>query len=175
MKKLPTTILFENDGLLTGATQRWATAIDKNYQEINSSGRDYMRSNDLFFFGLLINPDLKRVITSSGFVSNMPYGAILSFRKNDDDVESFKQLEYFAWLFYEAVAYRKRYGMQPIVIDINYMGHDFLDDLKRGQFGEDTTTYLKLMLRQSEGHVTINLYEDYEMYRELKTEEDLGL
>lgn len=177
--KQPKTILLENGGLLSEQCEAWIDSIDDQYVEINSEVNTYMRSDDLLLFAMFTHPNLKTIATSSAFPTIMPYEAICSFDKERYSTEDrncqFYQLEYFSWLIYNAVAYRIRMGLSPLTIEINYKGNDFLKDLKDGDFGQDTIDYLKLMLRQSEGHVIINLYKDYTLTNTLKTEEDLNL
>lgn len=176
IKSSNVTYLLENGGLVTERLLKWVTSFDKNYKEINTdSNRFYMRSGDLWFFAMLINPKLERIVTSSAFMTPMPHEATVSFNK-EDDKQMFMQIEYFTWLIYEAVGFRKQNNIQPLNIEINYQGVDFLKDLKKETvLGKDTTTYLKLMLRQSEGHVKLNIYSEYKLKYTLITEEDLKL
>ena len=171
------TYLLENDGLITDRLLKWVKGFDPDFKEINTSGgRDYMRSQDLRFFGLLINPNIDRLITSSSFPSQMPYEAFRSFNKDfDDNGDGFYQLEYFSWLIREAVNFRKGFNIQPIIIELNYEGEGFLKHLKDNYWGENTTSWVMLMMRQSEGFVKINLYEDYKFIETIITEDDLKL
>lgn len=177
--KQPKTILLENGGLLSEQCEAWIDLIDDQYIEVNSEVNTYMRGDDLQLFAMFTHPNLKTIATSSAFPTIMPYEARSSFGKDNykhtDTDFKFYQLEYFSWLIYESVGYRKKMGLSPLTIEINYKGNDFLKDLKDGDFGQDTIDYLKLMLRQSEGHITINLYNDYTLINTLKTEEDLNL
>lgn len=178
-EKQPKTILLENGGLLSEQCEAWINLIDDQYVEVNSEVDTYMRSDDLQLFAMFTHPNLKTIATSSAFPTIMPYEAICLHGKKEKADKSFDfkfyQLEYFSWLIYESVGYRKKMGLEPLTIEINYKGNDFLKDLKGGDFGQDTTDYLKLMLRQSEGHIIINLYKDYTLTNTLKTEEDLNL
>ena len=171
------TLLLENNNLLSSDTEEWVKSFDLNYVELNSSVREYDRSDDLHFFGLLINPELERVVTSSAFPTQMDYRACVSFDKGlheKEDDENFYQLEYFSWLIFNAVRFREKNKLPFLTIEINYLGENFLQDLKDGDFGDDTIMYLKLMLRQQD-NVQVNLYKDFKLVAELKEEEDLKL
>ena len=168
------TILFENDALLTQKTKDWVNSIDKNYYEFNSQTREYDRSNDLYVFGMLINPTLENIITSSEFITKMPYIAYKCFNK-DIEIEKFTQLEYYAWLIFYAVRFRKDKNIQPLTLYINYKGEDFLTDLKDNILGKDVFTYIKLMLKQSENFVFLKIHKDYKFQYKLKSYNDLKL
>jgi hypothetical protein len=167
---------MENMGLAGRDVEAFVKSVDENYIEVNTQVREWMKGDDLSDFGMLIQPDLENVVTSSGFITNMPFDSYEYFGKGDTfSTSKFKQIEYYAWLFYKAVGFRKRLNLEKLNIYINYYGQDFLEDLKLGHLGEDTTTYLKLMLRQSEGFVTIWLYKDFKLQKWLNTEDDLKL
>ncbi len=176
-KQKDKTYLFENNGGVTDALKKWVTAIDKNYIEVNTEVRLYMKSNDLYIFAMLIDPALTTIATSSAFVTNMPFEACILHGKEthaSEDME-FTQMDYYSYLIYEAVGFRKNKGMRPLTIYINYHGIDFLRSLKEGRFGQDTISYMKLMLNQSEGFVSFKIYNEYLFVEELKTAKDLRL
>lgn len=167
------TLVFENNGLFTEKTLNWLKSLDENFIEINSETREYDRSDDLFFFGLLIDKDLTDVAVSSTFTMPMSYQAYKSFGKKFDDVE-FTQLDYFSWIIYEAISFRKKFKMNPLTIHINYNNSiGFIEMLNYESFGIDTKRYMNLMFRQFEGEVKINIYKDYQFINQILTEKDL--
>lgn len=174
------TILFENYGLLTDKCDIWAKKIDTNYKMINSEVSSYSISNDLWFFAMLTDPNLKNICTSSCFITNMDYEAALRFNKLDLKTldwneDKFKQLEYFTWLIREAVHYRNVHKLSPLTIHINYENSDadFLEDVNENLLGKDVKRYLMLMLRQSEKHVILKIYKEYSLVKTIKTEKQL--
>jgi hypothetical protein len=168
------TLLMENGGIATSGTLAFVKAIDPNYKEYNTENSQYMRSDDLWVFAKLIQPELENIVTSSAFETNMNYDAYLSFDKNNNDTE-FKQIEYFSYLFYWAVRYRNTHELKPLTFYINYKGFDFLSDLKQGILGDDTLTNVKRMFNHYEGYVTFHIYQDYELQHTLTKFEDLQL
>ncbi len=170
------TYLLENDGLLTDAVKNWVESFDKNYKEINTTSRDYNRRQDLHFFALLINPNLERLMTSSAFHTIMDYSAEVSFgkkRKKLDDTP-FMQLEYFSWLIYEAVRFRKNLSLSPIIIDINYEGINFLSDVNANKLGGDVKLYLQMMFKQNMGDIILNIYDDFKLVKTINNINDLS-
>lgn len=166
-------IILENQGLLYEKAKAWANGIDKDAKEVNTERRDYMRKQDLWMFAMLINPELENVITDSTFESIMPYEAHTSFQKEDKIGEYFLQIEYFSWLIYEAVSYRKSHSAAPLSIHINYRGVNFLKRVNEKQLGEDTKLFMKLMMRQSEGSVKLFIYDEYILQEEITNEDEL--
>lgn len=177
------TLLLENNGLLMRDAKAWAEHIDPNFVEVNSDVRQYMRSDDLHTFASFINPNLTRILTSSEFPTKMPFGACLMNGKTGRegshgrsyDEQPWTQLEYMTWLIYHAVAYRKRKGLTPLEIHVNYLGVNFLKDVNAEDLGPDVKTYLMLMFRQSEGYVKLFIYKDYITPKIIRTEDDLKL
>ena len=86
----------------------------------------------------------------------------------------FMQLEYFTWLIYEAVSYREKNKMQPLTLEINYNGVNFLRDINDGDLGVDTKRYMRLMFGQFEGQITMNIYEEFKLIKTVKNLEDLN-
>ena len=162
---------MENGGLATSKTIAFAKGIDENYVEFNPEMRDYMRSDDLFVFAALIDPELENIVVSSAF----EHGVSFSYVKTYDVNEDYKQIEHYAYLFFMAVRYRKDKGLPCLNFHINYLYDDFLGHLKDGTLGNDTTTYVKLMLRQSEGFAKLFIYDEYKLQVVLNTEDDLLL
>jgi hypothetical protein len=171
------TLLMENDGIPTQKTLEFVKSIDPLFQEYNTSVREYMHSDELFIFGELIQPSLENLVTSSAFERSMPSNSYRVFGKeyNFSGEDRFKQIEFYTYLIRNAVNFRQRYNLPVLNIYINYLYPDFLSDLKAEILGKDTTMYLKLMLRQSEGYVKIYLYHEYKLQNILLTEEDLKL
>ncbi len=170
------TYLLENDGLLTDAVKNWVESFDKEYKEINSSSRNYNRRQDLHFFAILIAPNLERLVTSSSFHTIMDYSAEVSFGKKRgklDDIP-FMQLEYFSWLIYEAVKFRKNISLPPIIIDINYEGVNFLSDVNKNKLGEDVKLYLHMMFEQNMGDIILNIYDDFKLIKTIRNVNDLS-
>jgi len=165
------TLLMENAHLASLKTLEFVKNIDINYIEYNTEVRNYMRSNDLFIFAKLIQPNLENIVTSSSFQTIMPY----EYKKNNDFDRGYKQIEYYSYLFYNAIAFRKGKNLPCLNFHIDYLNVDFLRDLDEGELGEDTKSYIKLMLRQSEGFVKFFIYKDYKIQHTLLTEEDLNL
>lgn len=172
------TILMENMGLLKDSTAKWADSIDDQYKELNPEPRDYSRSDDLHWFGTLINPDLENILTDSGFPTNMPYEAGVSFGKFEPgewEEDKFLQVEYFMWLLREAVLWRSRHGLKPLTLHVNYIEPNTLvESINKGKLGEDTKTYLKLTLRQCSGHLILKEYKDHKLIKTYLTEDDLN-
>lgn len=169
---------MENMGLAGRDVVAFAKSVDENYKEINTEVRSWIKGDDLLDFAGLIQPSLENIVTSSAFETGMPYEAYAYYGKDFTsgyDNCGFKQIEYYTFLFYNAVAFRSRMKMPPLNIHINYYGIDFLEDLKKEKLGRDTTTYLKLMLRQQEGNVKIHLYKEFKLLTVLSTEDDLKL
>lgn len=164
-------ILFENDGLTSGMLIDWVKSIDENYKEVNSSTRNYDRSDDLYFFAMLIEPNLENIITSSGF-PNPAYGYALSIGKKRDAALDYPQISYFMWLIREAALYRQRKELKPLTLHVDYAGENLLSDLKNNRKWEDAKDYLKLTLRQCK-EFTLKIYKDYKLIQAIKTEEEL--
>lgn len=173
------TILLENYNLLSPQTETWILGIDKNYEMINSESRNYSREDDMYTFAMFIDPKLRTIATSSAFVTQMPYEAIVSFRKEKDfniaEENAFTQLDYYSWVLFNAVRFRSRAKMAPLTLEINYHNIDFLEDLRDEKLGVDTKTYLKRMFRQQEGDIVMNLYKDYKLIKTIRNEDDLEL
>jgi hypothetical protein len=165
------TFLFENYRLASEDIYEWVKSFDESFQGLNSETRQYSKRDDLHLFGLLINPNLERIMTSSSFATMMPFEANHYFNKEDE--YDFYQLEYYAYMIREAVWYRECNKIQPLVIELNYYGENFVKDLKEGKFGEDIEMTIRLTLRQFESHFTLNIYSNFKLVRSLKTEDDL--
>jgi hypothetical protein len=173
MKKIKT-YLFENYRLASDQIKDWVSSFDEKYLEINTEVRRYERSDDLHFFGLLINPNLERICTSSSFQTIMGSEAEQSFGKEYDADKHFMQIEYFTYLMYEAISWREKNKIQPLILEINYYGDFFLGDINNGDLGEDTKSYMKLLFRHYEGHIIMNIYDEFNLKKTVKTEEDLN-
>lgn len=170
------TLLMENGGIASKKTIQFVTEIDPSYVEYNTEIKDFMLQDLLFTFATLINPELQTIVTSSAFEMGMPYGSYHIFNKDGKGFDyEFKQIEYYTYLFFIALRYREARKMPCLTFHINYLYDDFLGDLKVSKLGEGTTTYLKLMLRQSEGYAILKIYDNYELKHILKTEDDLRL
>lgn len=171
--------LFENGGekMLSEKTKNWMNGIDESTIIINTeTHRDYMKEDDLFMFALLIDPNLVNIITSSCFITTMPYNAYQLHGKEYDinDEKGFTQLDYFSYLIYNTVSFREKSKMIPLTIHLNYESENFLSNLNLGRFGKDVKQNLKLMLRKSEGFIKLKLFEEYKFIKDLITEEDLN-
>lgn len=170
---------MENGGLLMPATEEWVKSIDPHFIEVNPEiMRHYMRHHDLYTFAMLIDPTLTDIVVSSAFEMPAGFDCHVSMKgaRVVDINSEYLQIEYYAWLFYEAVGYRKRHDLAPLIFHINYLYEEaFCEDLKNEEMGPDTTTYVKLMMRQSEGYVALKLYSNYELYQEILSEDDLNL
>lgn len=163
------TILLENggEGMFRNSTKEWISKIDEHYTLVNSEFRTYMKSADLLTFAMLIDPRLTDLATMSSFPSIMGFEAC-NLNGRDGDKE-WLQIEWYTWLIYEAVGFRKDNNLNPLVLHIAYEGIDFLKDVNDGDLGEDTKTYLKLMMRQSEGFIKIKLYDSQNNWKLKKT------
>ncbi len=160
-------------------TATWAKKIDPLFLEVNSDPKEYDRSQDLWSFGMFINPDLENIATSSAFPTVMSYEACKSNGRTgkwgshgrDWDKQPWTQLEYMTWLIYEAVGWRKRHKYRELTIHVNYESDsDFLKDVDAEFFGPDVKTYLMLMMRQSRGHVTLKIYKEYRLKKTISAE-----
>lgn len=163
--------------MLRHSTTKWIEKIDKNYQLVNSEIRDYMKSDDLHTFAMLIDPTLTDLATMSAFPSQMPFEAYALNGKDFDKYgrtksESWTQIDWYTYLIYEAVGFRHRRKMPILTIHIAYEGKDFLKDVNDLYLGEDTKTYLMLMMRQSEGSVILKLYDSDGNFVKKVTNED---
>lgn len=168
------TVLFENNGLLTRDTKNWALSFDENFVEVNSAVKNYERRDDLHLFAMLINPKLKTVLSSSAFVTVMPFDACLMNGK-EDLANEWTQLDYFSWLVYEAVRFRSHHKTPtPLSLHLNYLGVDFLKKVDKGEKGLDVKTYLKLIFNQFEGHVTLTLYSDFKKVKTVSKFKELN-
>jgi len=164
---------MENSGCASEKTKAFAKKIDSDYLEINSEGyRCYKELDNMVIFKSLVSSKLENIVTSSGFPSNMSN----EFNKVYNLKETYKQMEYYSHIFYYAVLYRKLSENIPCLnFHINYLGSDFLEDLKQGKLGQDTKKYLKLILKQAEGFAKFFIYNDYELQYSLSKKEDLKL
>lgn len=159
------TILLENggSGMFRNSTKNWVEKIDPNFIMVNSETREYMKSDDLYTFAMLIDPTLTDLATMSGFPSGMPFEA---YRLNGKDFDKYHetkagnwtQLDWYTEIIYEAVGFRKKRGMPKLTIHIAYEGVDFLKDVNDEDLGEHTKSYLDLMMYQSEGAVELKIY-----------------
>lgn len=169
------TVLMENAGIATQDTKNWAKSFDPDYMEFNTESREWMKGDDYSVIALLINPKLERIVTSSAFETPMSYRAHKYFCKEFGvDGCNFYQIEYYMFLIFKAMRIRERNKAPKLTVEVNYLYPDFLKDLKEEKMGEDTTTYLMLMLRQQD-NVQVNIYNDYRLQYELKEEGDLKL
>lgn len=155
-------LLLENDGLASKEIYNWVESIvGKDYKEVNPSTMHYMRQDDLHWFGTLINPEIEHLFVASSFARCVDYSCELSFRGgNDDGEETMLQVEYFAWLIYNAVQWRRHYGLPKITLHVEYYGVDLVGEIEDGSLGEMTKLIL-LAIRQSEGWLTLKVYEDF--------------
>ena len=169
------TILLENNGLLSPDGKKWIESIDPNYQMVDSATREYMRSDDLHFFGLLITPSINRIAVTSGFIMPMSSSACRSFgKKFEFEKKKWMQLEYFTWLVYSVIEHRIAHKLQPLTLEINYKGEDFLQDVNDEDLGSDVKYYLFKMFHLQEGYIKLNIYKNYKLIRTVYKIEDLN-
>lgn len=174
------TYLFENDGLANSDTIRFVQEIDKNYKEINTEVRGWSRESDYWLFAMLINPNLKNIVSSSGFVTSMPFEYINTFdkkisNKEDDFDILYPQLAYFAYMIQQALYYRQKHNMQPLHIHLNYIEpHDLMEDIiVNEKFHADCAWSVRAMLRHCEKYVFIHVYKDYILQKTYINEDEL--
>ena len=169
------TVLMENMRIPSKKTVDWVKSFDENYVEINTETNNFMKGDDYNMIALLVNPQLERIVTSSTFQTQMPFEAYEFFGKEFDFEDcAFYQIEYYMFLIFKAMRIRQRFNAPILSIEVNYLGSDFLKDLKNDYLGQDTKMYLKLMLRQQD-NVIVNIYNDYKFLYQLKDEENLNL
>ena len=79
-KPIIRTLLLENGGLVTDKLAAWIDQFDDQYKEINTANnRDYCRADDLWFFGLIINPNIETSVNSSNSSFILEYSPISPF------------------------------------------------------------------------------------------------
>lgn len=169
-------LVLENGGadMLFNDTHKWLTEGGYgDYKVVNTDVREYMREQDFKIFLMFIDPLLKTVHVSSAFETAMDIAAHRSFNRAWDDNRLY-QLEYIITILRQAMFHRRKMGMDDITFLINYLGDDFLRDLKEQKWGWDCTAMVKLLFRQCEG-LTLMLYKDFVLQKVIKTEEDLCL
>lgn len=169
------TILMENMRIPSKETLDWVNSFDKSYVMVDTECEKFMKGDDYNMIALLVNPHLERMVTSSAFETRMPFEAYEFFGKEFDFEDcAFYQIEYYMFLIFKAMRIRERMKAPVLTIEVNYLGTDFLEDLKNDYLGQDTKMYLKLMLRQQD-NVIVNIYKDYKFQYQLKDEENLNL
>lgn len=160
--------------MLMDTTSRWLSEMGLgDYKVVNTETRSYMREDDFHVFVMFINPDLETVSVSSALETSMDYSAHKSFNR-DWDEDRLYQLEYMLTILRQAMFQRKKMGLRPLSFHLNYLGDDFLEDLKSERWGWNCTSMMKLLFRQCEG-LTFMLYKDFKLQKVVKSEDDLEL
>ncbi len=158
------TLLLENWRLANDKIYDWVKNTDLNFKEISPDVQNYMKSDDLFNFTIFINPELENIFISSGLDMGTCYDVSRvhpELQKSEDDIQVY-QFSYYTYLLFNAIRYRARNKMKSLNIHLNYYG-DFIEDIQDNKWGEQCSSYIKLMLRQQEENITIYLYDEFKL------------
>lgn len=158
------TILLENDNFMWTGLEDFCKSFDPNYVKLCTDVRDHSDTDDYMAIGMLVQPSVKRLIVASAFESHMYLPHI--------DREEYWQVEHYLKLIWAADKVREHLKLGGFTVEINYHGHDFIEDIKREKWGYQFSTSLRTYIRQRPDTLTVNVYDEYKFKYRL-TEENM--
>lgn len=163
------TYILENDPWYWSGLEDFCKSFDPNFVRINTSCRDYMPIQDFMLVGMLVQPNVERLIVASAFEMTM----YIREKYRDEPVGyEYFQFEHFANLIEYAHKVRERLGYGGFTVEINYHGIDFITDIKKNKWGKDCSQQIQRFVRQNPDNLTINVYKDY-VFQYRLTEENI--
>lgn len=158
------TLLLENDSFLWKGLDEFCKSFDPNYVTIRTDvKKDYMPSDDYSFVAMLCQPFVERCITASAFESQ--FNCDLYHQKNEEGLTW--QLEHFVHLILACVRFREQMKYTSLTFEIEYHGHDFIEDLNEDRWGNNCTRMIDLLIRQNVDNLTVNIYKEYKFVKRL--------